>query len=332
MKVAVFNTRNYDRQFLDGANAKGNHELIYFETALEPKTAMLADGCPAICAFVNDDLGAETLKLLAAQGTRFVALRCTGFNNVDLKAAAELGIQVARVIVYSPYSVAEHAVALMLMLNRKLYRAQNRVRDDNFSLEGLMGFDLHGRTVGIVGTGKIGRVLGQIMHGFGCHLLGYDPYPHPEFEALGDARYVSLEELLANSEIISLHCPLSKENYHLINRSTIALMKPGTMLINTSRGKLIDTKAAIEGIKSGKIGYLGIDVYEEEDTIFFRDLSDTIIQDDTFQLLQSFPNVIITGHQAFFTSDAISQICETTIANLSDFEAGRPCPNLLPKT
>ena len=329
MKVAVFSTRRYDRQFLDAANAKANHELIYFETELEPKTALLADGCPAICAFVNDDLGAETLKLLAAQGVRFVALRCTGFNNVDLKAAAELGIQVARVTVYSPYSVAEHAVALMLMLNRKLHRAYNRVRDDNFSLEGLMGFDLHGRTAGIVGTGKIGRVVGQILHGFGCQLLGYDPYPHPEFEAIGDARYASLEGLLANSDIISLHCPLTQENYYLINQETIAQMKPGAMLINTSRGKLIDTKAAIEGIKSGKIGYLGIDVYEEEDSLFFQDLSDTIIQDDTFQLLQSFPNVIVTGHQAFFTSDAISQICETTIANLSDFEAGRDCPNVL---
>lgn len=329
MKVAVFNTRSYDRKFLDAANATGNHELIYFESRLEPKTAPLADGCPGVCAFVNDDLGEETLELLAEQGTRFVALRCTGFNNVDLKAAARLGIQVARVTVYSPYSVAEFAAGLILMLNRKLYRAYNRVREDNFSLEGLMGFDLHGRTAGIVGTGKIGRILGQILHGFGCHLLGYDPYPHPDFEAIGDARYVSLAELLANSDIISLHCPLTPENYHLINPEAIAQMKPGTMLINTSRGKLIDTKAAIEGIKSGKIGYLGIDVYEEEDTLFFRDLSDTILQDDTFQLLQSFPNVIITGHQAFFTSDAISQICQTTLANLSDFEAGRPCPNAI---
>ncbi|MFM6037564.1 MAG: NAD(P)-dependent oxidoreductase, partial [Sphaerospermopsis kisseleviana] len=217
-------------------------------------------------------------------------------------------------------------------LNRRLHRAYNRVRDDNFSLEGLMGFDLYDRTVGIIGTGKIGRILGQIMHGFGCHLLGYDPYPHPEFEVIGDSRYVSLGELLANSDIISLHGPLTKDNYYLINEETITQMKPGTMLINTSRGKLIDTKAAIEGIKSGQIGYLGIDVYEEEDSLFFQDLSDTIIQDDTFQLLQSFPNVVITGHQAFFTSDAISQICEATIANLSDFEAGRDCPNVLEAT
>ena len=230
MKVAVFSARNYDRQFLDMANTAGNHELIYFETGLEPKTALLADSCPAVCVFVNDDLGAETLKLLAAQGVRFIALRCTGFNNVDLKVAAELGIQVARVTFYSPYSVAEHAVALILMLNRRLHRAYNRTRDDNFSLEGLMGFDLHGRTVGIVGTGKIGRVLGQIMHGFGCHLLGYDPYPNPDFEAIGDSRYVSLEELLAKSDIISLHCPLTKENYYLINEGTIAQMKPGAML------------------------------------------------------------------------------------------------------
>ena len=329
MKVAVFNARRYDRQFLDAANAEAKHQLIYFETGLEPKTALLADSCSAVCAFVNDDLGAETLRLLAEQGVRFVVLRCTGFNNVDLKAAAELGIQVARVTVYSPYSVAEHAVALMLMLNRKLYRAYNRVRDDNFSLEGLMGFDLHGRTVGIVGTGKIGRIVGQILHGFGCQVLGYDPYPNPDFEAIDGAGYVSLEALLSRSDIVSLHCPLTPENYHLIDRQTIALMKPGTMLINTSRGKLIDTAATIEGIKSGRIGYLGIDVYEEEETLFFRDLSDTVIQDDRLQLLQSFPNVIITGHQAFFTADAITQICETTIANLSDFEAGRPCANVL---
>ncbi len=195
-----------------------------------------------------------------------------------------------------------------------------------------MGFDLHGRTVGIVGTGKIGRIVGRILHGFGCHVLGYDPYPHPEFEAIGDARYVSLDNLLSHADIISLHCPLTPKNYHLIDRATIAQMKPGTMLINTSRGKLVDTAAAIEGIKSGTIGYFGIDVYEEEETLFFRDLSDTVIQDDTFQLLQSFPNVIITGHQAFFTADAISQICETTIANLSDFEAGRPCANSLSRS
>jgi D-lactate dehydrogenase len=326
MKVAVFSTEPYDRQFLDAANtAMGDsHELIYFDTRLEPLTASLAADCPAACVFVNDDVGAETLKILAEQGTQLVALRCTGYNNVDLKTAANLGIQVVRVTVYSPYSVAEHVVGLILMLNRKLHRAYLRVRDDNFALNGLLGFDLHGLTVGIVGTGKIGRVLAQIMHGFGCHLLGYDLFPHPQFEAIGDARYVALSELLANSDIISLHCPLTPETHYLINAAAIAQMKPGVMLINTSRGKLIDTRAVIEGIKAGKIGALGIDVYEEEETLFFRDLSDTIIQDDTFQLLQSFPNVVITAHQAFFTRNALTDIATTTIASITEFEQGRP--------
>ncbi|NEO85017.1 MAG: 2-hydroxyacid dehydrogenase [Spirulina sp. SIO3F2] len=329
MKVAIFNARGYDRQFLNAANTHSNHEFIYFETGLEAKTAPLAAGCGAVCVFVNDDLGAETLHKLSALGVKFVTLRCTGFNNVDLPVAAELGIQVARVTAYSPYSVAEHTVALMLMLNRKLYRAYNRVRDDNFALDGLMGFDLHGRTAGIIGTGKIGRIVAKILHGFGCRILGYDPYPHPDFESLGDTQYVGLPQLLAEADIVSLHCPMTPENHHLINPETIAQMKPGTMLINTSRGGLIDTPAVITGIKSGQIGYLGIDVYEDERGIFFQDLSDTVIQDDTFQLLQSFPNVIITGHQAFLTADAVSQICATTIANLDDFAAGRPCKNAI---
>ncbi|MGK7877800.1 MAG: 2-hydroxyacid dehydrogenase [Xenococcaceae cyanobacterium] len=329
MKVAVFSTEPYDCQFLDAANnnAKAGHEFTYFETRLEPKTASLADGCQAICAFVNDDLGSKTLKILADRGTQFIALRCTGFNNVDLSAAAELGIKVARVTVYSPYSVAEFVIGMIQMLNRKLHKAYNRTRDDNFSLNGLMGFDLYGRTVGIIGTGKIGMILAQILHGFGSHLLGYDLYPNPKFEEIGDACYVELPELLAHSDIISLHCPLTPENYHLINADTIAQMKPGMMLINTSRGKLIDTQAAIEGIKSGKIGYLGIDVYEQEDTLFFRDLSDTIIQDDTFQRLQSFPNVLITSHQGFFTRNALSDISSTTIANITDFEQGNTLKN-----
>lgn len=329
MKVAVFSTQSYDRQFLDAANTAANtpHELVYFDTRLEPKTVPLAAGFPAVCAFVNDDVGAETLKLLATQNTRLVALRSTGFNNVDLEAAADLGITIARVSVYSPYSVAEHAVGLIQMLNRKLYRAYNRVRDDNFSLNGLLGFDLHDRTVGLVGTGKIGLILGQIMHGFGCHLLGYDPFPNPKFEEIGDARYVSLPELFANADIISLHVPLLPDTHYIINADAIAQMKTGVMLINTSRGALIDTRAVIEGLKSGKIGYLGIDVYEQEDDLFFRDFSDTVIQDEVFQLLQSFPNVVITAHQAFFTQDALTDITETTIANITDFEQGRPLKN-----
>ncbi|MDJ0564350.1 MAG: 2-hydroxyacid dehydrogenase [Microcystis sp. M49629_WE12] len=326
MKVAVFSTEPYDRIFLDQANieAKANHELVYFESRLEPKTVSLADGFPAICVFVNDNVNSETLEILAKQGTQLIALRCTGFNNVDIAKAAELGIKVVRVTVYSPYSVAEFVVAMIQVLNRKLHRAYNRIRDDNFSLNGLMGFDLHGRTVGIIGTGKIGIILGEIMHGFGCHLLGYDLYPNPKFEAIGDASYVDLPELLGNADIISLHCPLTPENHYLINADTIAQMKPSVTLINTSRGKLIDTKAVIDGIKSGQIGSLGLDVYEQEDSLFFRDLSGTIIQDDYIQLLQSFPNVLITSHQGFFTEEAISAIANTTITSITDFEQGNP--------
>ncbi|MEA5533543.1 2-hydroxyacid dehydrogenase [Crocosphaera sp. XPORK-15E] len=329
MKVAVFSTEPHDRHFLDLANQSmnTNHELVYFDTRLEPKTASLAEGFPAICAFVNDDLGQETLNNLASHGIKLIALRCTGFNNVDLKTAAALGIKVVRVTAYSPYSVAELAIGLILMLNRKLYKAYNRVRDDNFSLNGLLGFDLHGRTVGIIGTGKIGVIFAKIMQGFGCHLLGYDPYPNPQFKAIENAHYVDLPELLANSDIISLHCPLTPENHHLINETTINQMRDGMMLINTSRGQLIDTKAVITGIKSGKIGYLGIDVYEQEDDIFFKDLSDTIIQDDTFQLLQSFPNVVITSHQGYFTENALNDITTTTITSLTEFEEGKPLSN-----
>lgn len=332
MKVAVFSTKAYDRRFLEleNTNSQAHHELVFFEARLEPKTASLAAEFPAVCVFVNDDLGAETLEILAAQGTKLIALRCAGFNNVDLKTATELGMTVVRVPDYSPYAVAEHAVGLILMLNRKLYRAYNRVRDDNFSLEGLLGFDLHNSTVGVVGTGKIGLIFAQIMKGFGCHLLGYDLYPNPNFEKLGNAEYVSLDELWQRSDIISLHCPLFPETYHLVNQDAIAKMKSGVMLINTSRGKLVDTKAVIEGIKSGKIGYVGIDVYEEEDDLFFEDLSDTIIQDDTFQLLQSFPNVVITAHQAFFTENALEDIARTTITNLSDFEHSNPLKHQVP--
>jgi D-lactate dehydrogenase len=329
MKVAVFSTKAYDRQFLDLENreSQANHELVYFEARLEPKTASLATGFEAVCVFVNDDLGTEILEILAKDGIRLIALRCTGFNNVNLESAAKLGIKVVRVTTYSPYSVAEHAVGLILMLNRKLYRAYNRVRDDNFSLDGLLGFDLRDRTVGVIGTGKIGQIFAQIMAGFGCHLLGYDAYPNENFEKMGNAKYVSLEELWQRSDIISLHCPLLPETQNLINQEAISQMKQGVMLINTSRGKLVDTKAVIEGIKTGKIGYVGIDVYEEEEHLFFEDLSDTIIQDDTFQLLQSFSNVVITAHQAFFTENALKDISHTTIANLTDFEQGKPLQN-----
>ena len=327
MKVAVFSTKKYDRQFLEAANVAHNHELVFLEPHLNELTASLAAGFPAVCLFVNDQANAKTLAALAANGTHLIALRAAGFNNVDLQAAAAVGIKVVRVPAYSPYAIAEHAVGLILMLNRKLYRAYNRVREDNFSLDGLLGFDLHGCTVGVVGTGRIGLAFARIMHGFGCSLLGYDAYPNPEFEAIGASHYVDLAELWAKADILSLHCPLLPETYHLINADTIDQMKPGVMLINTSRGALIDTNAVIVGIKAGQIGYLGIDVYEQEDELFFEDLSDTIIQDDAFQHLQSFSNVVITAHQAFFTRDALESITRITLANLTAFEQGHPCAN-----
>lgn len=326
MKVAVFSTKSYDRQFFEQINADYGHDLTFFEPRLTPETAILAEGFPCVCVFINDRLSEETLRTIASQGTQYIALRCAGFNNVDLKVAAELGMKVVRVPAYSPYAVAEHAAGLILMLNRKLYRAYNRVRDDDFSLDGLLGFDLYGCTVGVVGTGKIGQCFAQIMKGFGCHLLAYDVRPNPACLELG-VKYVDLPELLANSDIVSLHCPLFPETHYMINEQTLQLFKRGAMLINTSRGALIDTNAVIGAIKSGQLGYLGIDVYEEEEELFFEDLSDTVIQDDTFQLLQSYPNVVITAHQAFFTRNALTNIADTTLANIRDLAAGTPCPN-----
>jgi D-lactate dehydrogenase len=328
MKVAVFSAKSYDRQFLEVANLNHGHELLFLEPRLTEMTATLAAGCQAICVFINDKLDASTVKAIADQGVQLIALRSAGFNHVDLKAAAALGLTVVRVPAYSPYAVAEHTVALILALNRKLYRAYNRVRDDNFSLEGLMGFDLHGSTVGIVGTGKIGQCFAQIMQGFGCRLLAYDVQPNAHCESLG-VEYVALSALFAQSDVVSLHCPLTPQTHHLVNADSLALVKEGMMLINTSRGGLLDTVAVIEGIKSGKIGYLGIDVYEQEEELFFEDLSNTIIQDDTFLLLQAFPNVMITAHQAFFTRNALTNIADTTLANITDFEQAKPCLNLV---
>lgn len=298
--------------------------------SLNAETAVLAAGYPVVCLFVNDQADAPTLTRLWDQGTRLLALRCAGFNMVDLDCAHRLGLKLVRVPAYSPYAVAELAVGLILNLNRKLHKAYNRVRDDNFSLEGLIGFDLHGCQVGVVGTGKIGLAFAQIMAGFGCPLLGYDTYPNPQFEQFPRARYVDLPELLAAADIISLHCPLLPATHHLINGATIAQVKPGVMLINTSRGGLIDTAAVIDGIKAGQIGYLGIDVYEREDELFFQDLSATIIQDDIFQLLQSFPNVIITAHQGFLTRNALANIATTTLESITAFSRGQPLPNQVP--
>jgi len=326
MKVAFFSTKSYDRQSFEQTNSQYSHELTFFEPRLTSETANLAAGFPAVCVFINDPVDATVLKTLASNGTKLIALRCAGFNNVDLNVAAELGITVVRVPAYSPYAVAEFTVGLILMLNRKLYKAYNRVREDNFSLAGLLGFDLYGSTVGVIGTGKIGQSFIQIMKGFGCNILAHDVRQNPACIEMG-AQYVELPELLSSSDIISLFCPLLPETYHLINADTIKQMKRGVMLVNTSRGELVDTKAVIQGIKSGQIGYFGTDVYEEEASLFHEDLSDTVIQDDTFQLLQSFPNVVVTAHQAFFTRNALHAIAETTLSNINDVEQGRPCPN-----
>lgn len=319
MRVAVFSTKPYDRRFLDAANAGAGHELVYLESRLTLRTVAAAEGAGAVCAFVNDKLDASVLAALLQQGIRLIALRSAGFNNVDLVVARDLGVTVARVPEYSPHAIAEHTAALVLSLNRKIHRAYARVREGNFALDGLLGFDLVGRTVGIVGTGRIGAVFARIMTGFGCTILAFDPRRNPDCEAIG-VRYVSLDELLAGSDIVSLHCPLTPETHHLIDAAAVARMREGAMLINTSRGAVVDTRAVIRGLKTGRIGSLGLDVYEEEADLFFEDLSDKVIQDDVFARLLSFPNVLITGHQAFFTAEALRAIAETTMANITGFE------------
>ena len=318
MRVAVFSTKAYDRSYLTAANAAHGHELVFFEPRLSVETAPLAEGFPVICAFVHDTLDAEMLTTAAARGLRVVALRSAGFNNIDLAAAAGLGIAVCRVPAYSPHAVAEYAVAQILATVRHIPRAYARVRDGNFSLDGLLGFDLHARTVGIIGTGRIGQVFVRIMAGFGCRLLAYDPFPNDEVREL--ATYVSLDELLAGSDIIALHAPLTPETYHLVDRAAISRMRRGVTIVNTSRGALIDTEAVIDALKDGTIGYLGLDVYEEEDALFFEDLSAEVLQDDTFARLLTFPNVLVTAHQAFFTDEAMRAIAETTLANITAFE------------
>lgn len=328
MKVAVFSTKPHDRRFLDAANRETGHELVYFEPRLVPETAPLAAGFPAVCAFVNDRLDRPVVEVLAAGGTRLIALRSAGFNHVDLEAAEALGMTVVRVPAYSPYAVAEHTVGLMLALNRKLPRAAARVREGNFSLDGLLGFDVYGKTVGIVGTGKVGAVVARIMAGFGCRLLGYDPYPNEICRTLG-MTYVPLDALLGGADIVTLHLPLTPESHHLIDAEAIWRMKSGAMLINTSRGALLDTAAVIEGLKAERIGALGLDVYEEEADLFFEDLSNRVIQDDVFARLLTFPNVLITGHQAFFTEEALTAIAETTLANITAIECGGPCANAI---
>lgn len=326
MRIAIFSAKPYDRDYLAQANsAMGNqHELRFLEARLGCDTAELSGGCKAICAFVNDALDRQVLQLLRTAGVGLVALRCAGFNNVDLVAARELDIAVARVPAYSPEAVAEHTAALILSLNRKIHKAYARVREGNFALDGLIGFNLKGRTVGIVGTGRIGICVAQIMAGFGCRVLGFDPVHDPEFSDTG-AVYVGLSDLLAHSDIISLHCPLTPQTRHLVNTASIAAMKRGVMIINTGRGALVEARALIRGLKSGQIGHLGLDVYEEEADLFFENLSDQILQDDIFARLLTFPNVLITGHQAFLTQEALTAIARTTIENISVYErTGKP--------
>jgi D-lactate dehydrogenase len=324
MRVAVYSSKPYDRDYLDRANSDGRHELVYLESRLDHDSARAARGFPALCLFVNDSADAVALEQLAAEGLRLIVLRCAGFNNVDLEAAQRLDIRVARVPEYSPHAVAEHTMALILALNRKIHRAYNRVREGNFALQGLLGVDLHRRPVGLVGTGKIGACLARILLGFGCEVLAFDPQPDP---LLGDAgvRYLGLDALLPAVDILSLHCPLTPATRHLINGAALARMRRGAMLVNTSRGAVIDTRAVIKALKTGHLGSLALDVYEEEADLFFRDLSERAIADDVFARLLTFPNVLITGHQGFFTHEALTAIAETTLDNLDAFAAtGEP--------
>ncbi len=327
MQVLLFGARSYDRREFTAANLRYGHQLTFVEAHLNTETVALAAGCPAICTFVNDALNAPMLERLAGAGTKLIALRCAGFNQVDVKRATELGLTVVRVPAYSPHAVAEHAVGLIMVLNRKFHRAYNRVREDNFSIDGLEGFDLYRKTVGVVGVGRIGAAFAQIMNGFGCTVLAYDPLLSQTESRVGDAVLTTLPELLAASDIVSLHCPLTPDSHHLISDDALSQMKSGAMLINTSRGGLLDTEAVIRALKSGRLGALGLDVYEQEDNLFYEDLSSTVVTDDVFQHLLTFPNVMITAHQAFFTKEALAAIADTTLSNVSDFETGRPNSN-----
>jgi D-lactate dehydrogenase len=330
MKIAVFSAKPYDRDFLDAANARSRHELTYFEARLTCETAALARGFGAVCCFVNDELDRGVLEEISAAGVRLAVLRCAGFNNVDLEAARDLGMSIGRVPAYSPNAVAEHMFALLLTLIRKTHRAYNRVREGNFSLDGLLGFDLSGKTVGIVGLGAIGSVVAKIAMGFGCRVIAFDPYPREECENAG-VRYCPLEDLLARSDIITLHCPLDAGTRHLIDAEALARMKSGAILVNTSRGAVVDTRAVIEALKSDRLGGLAIDVYEEEEELFFEDRSRQPILDDLFARLLTFPNVIVTGHQGFFTREALTNIAETTLANVDRFDrTGEPLHPLEP--
>jgi D-lactate dehydrogenase len=320
MKVAFFSAKDFERGVFDAYNARKGHVLRYLDPHLNEDTASLAAGHDCVCVFVNDTLNGAVIEKLAGLGVKLIAARSAGFNHIDLEAAKKHQLPVVRVPAYSPFAVAEHAVAMILTLNRKTHRAYNRVREGNFALDGLLGFDLHGKTIGVVGTGKIGQVFAKIMIGFGCEVLAYDVAPNVSVREMG-VQYLPLADVLRKSDIVSLHCPLLAATHHLINAETLAKMKPGAMLINTSRGGLVDTKAVIEALKTGHLGSLGLDVYEEEGELFFEDLSGQVLQDDVFARLLTFSNVLITGHQAFFTNEALQGIAMTTLDSMSEFES-----------
>jgi D-lactate dehydrogenase len=327
-KIAFFSAKPYDKDFFERHNAPFyNFDLQFWETHLGPHIVNAIDeGTDAVCAFVNDKLTAEVIAVLAAKHVKVIAMRCAGFNNIDLEAAKTYGIRVCRVPAYSPEAVAEHAVAMLLTLNRKTHKAYNRVREQNFSLNGLLGFNLHGRTIGVIGTGKIGKAFCKIMLGFGCNILAFDPFEDEDLKVKG-VQYLSLAKVLQTADIISLHCPLSPENKYLINKDTLAEMKAGVTIINTSRGQLLHTDDVIAALKSGQVAYLGIDVYEQEEKLFFKDLSGSIIEDDKIQRLMSFPNVLVTGHQAFFTEEALSQISTITLNSIHNLLNGVGVPD-----
>ncbi len=328
MKIALYSSKSFDQEYFERENKEFGFEISYYEGSLKPSSAKLAEGYLAISAFVNDKVNRETISNLYDLGIKLIALRCAGFNNIDLEAAEEFGITVMRVPAYSPYAVAEHAVALILSLNRKIHKAFNRVRDNNFSLERLEGFDLYGKTVGVIGTGNIGSVFATIMSGFGCKILAYDIYKNPQLIDKG-IEYTDLPNLFMNSDIISLHCPLNPSTTHLINKNSLGMMKKGAMLINTSRGKLINTQDVIEALKNRHLGYLGIDVYAEEEKIFFKNLSERIIDDELISRLMTFPNVLITAHQGFMTHEALIQIARTSLKNIQDFFKGVKSDNVV---
>ncbi|NUW58169.1 2-hydroxyacid dehydrogenase [Cronobacter muytjensii] len=328
MKLAVYSTKQYDKKYLQHVNQEYGFELEFYDFLLTERTAKTAIQCDGVCIFVNDDGSRPVLEELRKHGVKFIALRCAGFNNVDLDAAKELGLKVVRVPAYSPEAVAEHAVGMMMCLNRRIHRAYQRTRDANFNLEGLTGFTMYGKTAGVIGTGKIGVAALRILKGFGMRLLAFDPYPSAAALELG-VEYVDLKTLFSQSDVITLHCPLTPENYHLLNQNAFEQMKDGVMIINTSRGGLVDSQAAIEALKSQKIGALGMDVYENERDLFFEDKSNDVIQDDVFRRLSACHNVLFTGHQAFLTEEALISISETTLENLRQLERGETCPNEL---